>query len=296
MIAQIDFRLPPDPPQTTAVLKKSHATSSKVYVGCAKWGRKEWVGKIYPLSTKEKDFLRYYVRQFNCIELNATHYKIYGPEAIHKWADVAQGKDFMFCPKFPQAISHYGQLDHAHDLTSAFLEGIVAFGQHLGPCFLQFSERFSPKRWPELLAYLESLPRDLQLFLELRHPDWFDHPEIRTHLFDTLQKLQIGAVITDTSGRRDVAHMQLPTPDAFIRFVGNNLHPTDYSRIDEWVDRLKKWLDAGLRNLYFFMHQHDEKDSPELCTYLIRELNRKCGLSLAEPKFMEPGLQGSLFS
>ena len=41
----------------------------------------EWVGKVYPEKTKEKDFLQYYVQHYNSIELNATHYKIYGPKA-----------------------------------------------------------------------------------------------------------------------------------------------------------------------------------------------------------------------
>ena len=73
----------------------------------------------------------------------------------------------------------------------------------------------------------------------MRHPAWFAKKEIKYELFDTLKKLKMGAVITDTSGRRDCAHMHLPIPKAFIRYVGNSLHPTDYTRIDDWVKRVK---------------------------------------------------------
>jgi uncharacterized protein YecE (DUF72 family) len=45
-----------------------------------------------------------------------------------------------------------------------FLEGVLAFGEHLGPIFFQVSDKFSPKRKDELFAYLATLPKDLQFF------------------------------------------------------------------------------------------------------------------------------------
>ena len=96
---QVDFTLPKEPAFNNAVLKGKPAKNPKVYIGCAKWGRTEWVGKIYPPKTKEKDFLQHYVEHYNCIELNATHYKIYGAKGIAKWGEKAKGRDFKFCPK-----------------------------------------------------------------------------------------------------------------------------------------------------------------------------------------------------
>ncbi len=95
----IDFTLPEEPDFNKAVLPGKKVIDPKVYLGCAKWGRTEWVGKIYPLKTKEKDFLDHYVKHYNSIELNATHYKIYGATGIAKWAAKAGDKDFKFCPK-----------------------------------------------------------------------------------------------------------------------------------------------------------------------------------------------------
>ena len=103
-----------------------------------------------------------------------------------------------------------------------------------------------------------------------------------------MHSLNIGAVITDTAGRRDCAHMRLTVPKAFIRFVGNSLHPTDFPRIDEWVKRIKLWLDGGLSELYFFMHMHEEATSPELTVYLVDKLNKECGLNLKKPEFLMP--------
>lgn len=283
----IDFSLPKEPAFNKQVLKGSPAKNPKVYIGCAKWGRQEWVGKIYPLKTKEKDFLDHYVQHYNCIELNATHYKIYGAAGIAKWAAKAKGKDFLFCPKMYNGITHYGSLKGKEFLTSEFLRGIVAFEEHLGPIFIQVSDTFSPKRKEELFDYLRSLPTDLQFFLEVRHHDWFGKDAIREELFATLKEMNMGAVITDTSGRRDCAHMHLTIPNAFIRYVGNSLHATDYTRTDAWIDRMKYWLDKGLEELYFFMHMHDETYSPELTVYLVDKLNAECGLHLQKPVFID---------
>ena len=288
-LEKIDFRLPPDPPFNKEILRGVANTKPKVYVGCAKWGRADWVGKIYPVKTKERNFLDHYVQHFNSIELNATHYKVlYGPKAIHNWSDKAGERDFKFCPKVLQGITHKGKLNEKKFLVNEFLRGVVAFENHLGPILVQVSERFSPKRKNELFDFLKSLPTDLQFFMEVRHASWFNSEGIREELFSTLKQINVGAVITDTADRRDCAHMYLTIPITFIRFVGNSLHKTDFSRIDDWVSRIKDWLDKGLQELFFFMHMHDEATSPELCLYLIEKLNKVCGLNLQEPGFIEP--------
>ena len=89
------------------------------------------------------------------------------------------------------------------------------------------------------------------------------------------------------AGRRDCVHMHLSKPECFIRFVGNGLHPTDYTRCDEWIDRIAKWADMGLQSVWFFMHQHDERYSPELADYVVEKLNERLGLSLLRPTFMD---------
>jgi uncharacterized protein YecE (DUF72 family) len=289
----IDFSLIDEPAFNKKVLPGKPVKNAKVYVGCAKWGREEWVGKIYPLKTKEKDFLQHYVQHYNSIELNATHYKVYGEGGIKKWIEKAAGRDFMFCPKMYQGVTHRGSLKDKQFITNEFFRGIVAFGKHLGPIFIQVSDTFSPKRKEELFAYLKLLPADLQFFLEVRHPDWFNKEDIRNELFSTLTDMNIGAVITDTAGRRECAHMHVTVPKVFIRYVGNSLHASDYTRCDAWLQRIQYWLDKGMQEIYFFMHMHDEATSPELTVYLVDKMNAAMELNLIKPTFVAP--QKSLF-
>lgn len=288
-LGTVDFSLPAEPAFNKSILKGKSVKNPKVYVGCAKWGRTEWVGKIYPPKTREKDFLQHYVEHYNCIELNATHYKVYGEAGTRKWAEKAKGRDFLFCPKMYKGVTHFGSLKGKDFISNEFLRGIMGFEQHLGPIFVQVSDTFSPKRKEELFTYLGSLPTYLQFFLEVRHPDWFAKEKDREDMFTFLRDHNMGAVITDTAGRRDCAHMYLTVPKAFIRYVGNSLHPSDYTRTDVWVERMKYWLDKGVEELYFFMHMHDEATSPELTVYLVDKMNAACGLNLIKPKFVEAG-------
>jgi len=90
-------------------------------------------------------------------------------------------------------------------------------------------------------------------------------------------------VLVDTAGRRDMMHMRLTTPHAFVRYVGAN-HPTDYPRLDDWLVRIKAWKEQGLEKLYFFIHQNIELESPLLSAYFIKKMNEQLGTNLIVPK------------
>ncbi|EDM34472.1 hypothetical protein PBAL39_19315 [Pedobacter sp. BAL39] len=296
-INSIDFTLPPDGLQTLETLKGRPADAFSSFVGCAKWGRKEWVNMIYPAKTKEADFLDQYVRHFNSIELNAVFYSIPGPELIRKWKEKAEAnhtQDFVFCPKFSRTISHIKRLKDAEEATDLFLSSIYEFGKYLGPCFLQMGDNFGPKNMEVLEKFLTYLPIDLDVFVEVRHEGWFADPKVRQELFAMLSRLKKGAVITDASARRDCVHMELPTSQAFIRFVGNgsDFQASDEARIDEWVQRLKLWKAQGLEKLYFFLHQHDEKDTPYIADYTIRAFNEHLGTAIPTVTFLSEKISG----
>lgn len=285
-LEKLKFKLPADPKGNAAVLKSGKAKKQKVYVGCAKWGRKEWLGKIYPKGTREKDFLEEYGKHYNSIELNASSYKFPTPAQIEGWVSKIHTPGFKFCPKAHQSMSFAKTGENKARFTRDFINIIRSFGDMLGPVFITIKTSFKEVDLSEFAAWLATLPNDLDFFVELRDENFFANEKFKKTFFDTLRELEIGSVITDTSGRQDVLHMNLTIPKTFIRFVGNSLHASDYPRIDNWVGRIKKWLEAGIEEVYFFMHMHDEGKSPELSKYAIEQLNKKCRLDLPEIKFV----------
>ena len=292
-LSKIDFSLPNEPLNNLKQLQSVIPSKKKVYTGLNMWGNKQWNGLLYPSKIQDSDKLTQYAKNYNSVECDATHYKIYPPNTIANWAKKVANSHFIFCPKMYSGITHDGSLSNKQQLTQSFIESITAFGPHLGPVLIQLSPAFAPTRKNELHNYLSTLPTNLQFFVEVRHPDWFGKASVKDEFFNILKTLHIGTVITDTAGRRDCAHMQLTLPKVFIRYVGNSLHPTDYTRIDAWVTRMKYWLDNGLEELYFFIHMHDEATSPELTMYLIDKMNAVLGLHLIKPKFVEQ--QATLF-
>lgn len=249
-------------------------------IGSSGWSRKEYAATLYAPGIKDDALLSEYGRLFNCVELNATHYKIYSPDAIRKWTAKVKNRDFKFCPKVPQSISHQSTLLNAGTETAAFIEGIRAFEDQLGPVFLQLSEYFSPVRKRNLYTYLESLPRDITFFVELRHPDWFNQPQEREELFNTLQQLGVGAVITDTPGRRDCLHMTLTLPKLFLRFVTKGGHPLDEVRLQQWYQRINELKAQGPEEIYFFLHVHDGKYEADF----YKTVQAQFGLTAAPPQ------------
>ena len=294
-IDNINFSLPPDDPVTELLWQELAPVPKqplRVHVGGTEWGRTSWLGRVYPTGTKPKDFLAHYVRQFNTVELNTLFYGLQPPAVIGRWASVA-GEEFRFCPKFPETISHKQQLVNAGNDTAAFIGAVEHLRPQLGPSFLQLSEGFGPDRAAILMEYLQRLPRDFRAVVELRHPGWF-RPDAGRETWSLFRELGIGTVITDVAGRRDVAHMRLTSPVAFIRFVTNGLHPTDYLRADAWALRIKEWAGKGLKEVYIFVHSPGELTSPDMMKYLIGRINESGVASLPLPNLVNGGQAGNL--
>ncbi|GAA4272110.1 DUF72 domain-containing protein [Aquimarina gracilis] len=276
---QVDFTIPADHPNTAEVLKKNATDRLSVYVGCAKWNRQDLKG-FYPRGTKDE--LEYYSRQFNSIELNATFYRIFPEEQFKKWYNKTP-EGFKFFPKLVQNISHLKRLnDDVQPYVDQYLTNVLHLKEKLGTIFLQMHGNFAPKNFDRVVKFVEKWPKEVRLAVEFRHTDWFNDDTIANELYNLLEENTISNIITDTAGRRDLLHMRLTNDEAFVRYVGAN-HETDYSRLDDWVKRLKKWKDQGINHIHFFVHQNIEKESPLLSRYLITELNQHLGTSLRLP-------------
>jgi uncharacterized protein YecE (DUF72 family) len=175
-----------------------------------------------------------------------------------------------------------------------FLDTVLGLGNKLGISFLQLPPYFSPDRCDDLVELLEYLPHDFRTTVEFRHPDWFTDPYLMDDIFSYLEERQIPVVISDVAGRRDVLHQRLSTPVLFLRFNGHNLHPTDYTRIDAWIERIGEWMEAGLKEVYIFVHEPEQHLNADLAVYLINALNKRCHAGIPVPVWYQDK-QTSLF-
>lgn len=274
----VDFTLPPDHPETARVLKeKGNSDKPEIYIGCAKWNRADLKG-FYPRGTKDE--LAYYSSQFNSIELNATFYRPYGPDQYEKWSEKTPD-NFKFFPKLNQEISHWKRLKDAGDMTKILVDSTLALKEKLGMMFLQLRDDFKPKDMDRMEAFLKEFPKEVPLAVEVRNTEWFKEP-IATEIFNLFEAYNAANIIVDTAGRRDMLHMRLTSPYAFVRYVGANID-SDYSRLDEWLDKLEVWIEQGIKGIYFFIHQNIEQASPLLAGHFIKGINERFGYDLIVP-------------
>lgn len=284
----IEFNLPEDPLDTEKLLKSKGGNKDfKVFVGCAKWNKQD-LKNFYPKGTKDE--LEYYSTQFNSIELNATFYQSYSVDQIEKWVEKTPG-GFKFFPKINQGISHLRRLNNVTSQTEEFCNSISHLQSKLGMIFLQVHDNFKPKDYERLERFIIEFPKGIPLAVELRNTEWFNDKEVAEKVYSLFEKNNITNIIVDTAGRRDLLHMRLTTPIAFVRYVGANHHPSDYTRLDQWVEKIKKWREQGLNELYFFMHQNKEVESPKLAAYFIQKINPLLDLNLKIPMILDDAVK-----
>ena len=280
----INFKLPADHIGNKSVLVKNDPGKTlNVFVGCAKWNKQD-LKNFYPRGTKDE--LGYYSSQFNSIEMNTTFYRMYGSEQIINWREKTP-EGFKFFPKINQSISHIRRLNEIQPLVEEYCDAISNFGDKLGMAFLQMNDNFGYKNYDRLVRFVENFPEAIPLAVELRNTKWFNDEQIALEIYKLFGENNITNVLVDTAGRRDLLHMRLTTPYAFIRYVGANDPQSDRDRLDDWIDRLRIWVDNGLRDIYFFVHQNIEKESPLLSAYFIQKINREFGLTLKIPALIK---------
>jgi uncharacterized protein YecE (DUF72 family) len=130
-----------------------------VRVGTSGWSYPSWRPGFYPEGSQPADFLAFYARQFDTVELNATGYRLPSEDQFRRWAD-AVPDGFRFAVKLPlQRLDRVGP----------FLERVVALGDRLGPVRI-VSEA---ARDEGLISYVEgSVPPEVELAWDLRHESW----------------------------------------------------------------------------------------------------------------------------
>jgi uncharacterized protein YecE (DUF72 family) len=265
---RVDFSLPPI---TARGVGASSSTEPLVArIGAPAWSSRAYLGKLYPKGTKPADYLARYAERFASIELNATFHRAPDERTVASWR-ASVPASFRFCPKLYRAIGDRLDRDNAR----AFFTTIQGFGDTLGPSFLQLGPGFGPERLGELTAFLDAVVTpESRLAVEVRHPGFFTRDGLLSSFAAVLADRGVGAVITDTAGRRDACHGVITAPFVIVRFQGNEGHASDAARARAWA----VWL-ADVRakkaasEAYLFVHQPDDALAPETLAVFARELD-----------------------
>ena len=130
------------------------SVAPSLYVGTSGYSFADWVGPFYPPGTKSTDFLAFYARQFGCVEVNSTYYRIPNPAVISRMEQKTP-EGFRFVVKLNQAMTHDGSTEAAlyHEFLAA-IQPLKDAGKYHG-LLAQFPWAF--RRTVESKAHLERL-------------------------------------------------------------------------------------------------------------------------------------------
>lgn len=178
-------------------------TTESTLVGTSGFDYAYWHGikstpAFYPSSVKKKDSLSFYSQNFNLVEINSSFYKTPTVAACKNWFN-ATPDHFRFLLKFPRAFTHYFKdidtvFQPFHQAVSELKHKLVGVLLQFGPNFIQKASNF--ERLKEAAKHFACA--DIQVYIELRHPTWFNNLNITTNLCK-----EFGWVLTITHTAKD---------------------------------------------------------------------------------------------
>lgn len=264
--------------------------SSQYSLGCPIWSNPKWVGRLFARKSKQSDWLRQYSQVFSTVEGNSTFYGLPQPETVQKWAEQTH-EGFTFSLKFPRVISHEKQLLHCESELTTFLEllEILHRSQRLGPSFLQLAPTFSGREFPQLAAFLQSLPKEYPYAVEVRHLDYYDEKEHEIRLNQLLAEFNIDRVLVDSrplfakrartqyeqisQGRKPRVPVRKTVTGSgpFVRLIGRDQVADLQKWSQSWARITAGWIREGLRP-YLFTHTPDDSFAIDFARLFHNEL------------------------
>jgi uncharacterized protein YecE (DUF72 family) len=227
--------------------------AKRIHIGTSGWVYKHWKGRFYPAEVRERDWLAFYAKHFDIVELNNTFYRLPPESAVDAWRDTTPSK-FRFAVKGSRFITHMKKLKDPELALERFFQRVDRLERKLGPVLFQL-----PPHWPpdeaRFAAFLEALPPGNRYTFEFRHPGW-NNPEIER----LLRKHNAAVCIFHLAGfQSPLGHTANFT---YIRLHGpGGKYQGSYpdSDLKIWADRLREW---DLADAWVFFDNDDSGHAP----------------------------------
>ncbi len=232
-----------------------------ICLGTQGWSYQDWVGSFYPPTSKPSDYLRFYSRVFDTVELDTTFYSIPRPSLVRAWAENTP-EDFLFTAKLPRSITHEKHLKDAQDELAAFVAAMRLLGAKLGALLVQLPPDFHYEELANLEAFLPLLPTDISFAVEFRHRSW-----LRDDVVDLLRRYNVAWCVIDLYYMPQTPHV---TADfTYVRWLGDRRKISQFDRIqidrtaatEKWAGVLRE-MAGRVRRIYGFYNNHYAGHSP----------------------------------
>lgn len=281
-----------------------------IYVGTCGFAYKDWLGTFYPATIRQDEMLPYYASCFQAVEIDASYYGVLPAQTVARM-NARTPKEFRFCFKVPQTVSHPPEagLARVHDDAAAFVESVgpIVDAGKFGCALLQFPNGFKPnERTERYLHAAAAALAPLRLVAEFRNREWQT-----AQYYAMLAELGVGWCNVDMPSYEtlmrpssdvssDIAYVRFHGRNAAKWWTGNNTtrYEYDYSaqELVPWTDRVAD-MEERARTTFAFFNNHARGNAArnaEIFVDLLRERYGDAADAVIPERSRPPG-QPSLF-
>ena len=200
-----------------------------------------------------RDWLSYYARHFDTVELNNSFYRLPERAQFVTWGRQTPAS-FLFAVKASRFLTHLKRLREPEEPVRRLFQRARGLGAHLGPVLYQLPPTLTcdASRLEEFLAALPSHPQAI----EFRHPSWYV-PSI----YRLLEKYAVTLCLHDKAGSAIVE--PAIGPFLYVRFHGPSGHyhgRYSAAALDDWANRIVK--SGGGRDSYVYFNNDVDAAAP----------------------------------
>ncbi len=241
-----------------------------LHLGTSGYAYKDWVGPVYPREIPQAEWLSFYARRFDTVEINSTYYRV-GSKSSYAAMRSKVGDEFVFSVKAPGDVTHARREDPLPILRD-FFDAISPLGP--GPVLLQFpfSFHYTPANRRYLSRSLEAFDAR-EAVVEVRHDSW-----VRPSLTEGLRRRGVALASVDLPALRGLPPREavVTANPGYLRLHGRNTerwwrHDHAWQRYDyryqadelkEWVPRIRRMLEET-ENVFVYANNHFQGQAVE---------------------------------
>ena len=222
-------------------------------VGCSGWNYTSWKGPFYPADLPSSEWLDYYTRRFDTVEVNNTFYRLPEESTFTAWRGETPA-GFLMAIKASRFLTHMKRLRDPDEPLDRLFSRVAALGPRLGPVLYQLPGNF-PSDHKRLEAFLDALPvrltprgPRLQHVIEFRHPSWYTRDT-----FEMLEDHGVALCLHDMVG--SAISEERVGPLCYVRFHGASGRyrgSYDNATLSRWARRLAARWRAGADTYIYF--------------------------------------------
>jgi uncharacterized protein YecE (DUF72 family) len=221
----------------------------KLYIGCSGFRHEEWENKFYPENLNRDQWLEYYARHFNSVEITDTFYTYPKVRYLQEWIEKTPD-DFTFSVSAHRFFSYLKKLNPDElflNCLEIFQKTLHTLKPRLGCVLWQLPGNLD-KDIKRFETFCNNLDTSISHVVEFRHESWYNES-----VYDLLRQHDISyCIMSAPNGLPE--NLLATNKTAYLRFHGKSTwYNYLYSREElmEWKDKLGRLNDIDRIFIYF---------------------------------------------